>query len=73
MWCTSAHPQVGGYAVHQVRDGWEIIAPSDDPTTPAYWRVVSSASMVGAHGRWLPVVCTLVPDALVRSATRIAG
>ena len=27
------------YAVHQVRDGWEIIAPSDDPFTPAYWRV----------------------------------
>jgi len=27
------------YAVHQVRDGWEILAPSDDPTTPAYWRV----------------------------------
>jgi hypothetical protein len=27
------------FAVHQVRDGWEIVAPSDDPTTPAYWRV----------------------------------
>ena len=27
------------YALHQVRDGWEIIAPSDDPYAPAYWRV----------------------------------
>ena len=27
------------FAAHQVRDGWEIFAPSDDPTTPAYWRV----------------------------------
>jgi hypothetical protein len=27
------------YALHQTRDGWEVIAPSDDPTTPAYWRV----------------------------------
>jgi hypothetical protein len=31
--------RAGCYAVHQVEDGWEIIAPSDDPTTPAYWRV----------------------------------
>jgi len=31
--------ELGSYAVHQVRDGWEIIAPSDDPITPAYWRV----------------------------------
>jgi hypothetical protein len=27
------------FAVHRVSGGWEIIAPSDDPTTPAYWRV----------------------------------
>jgi hypothetical protein len=27
------------YAVHQTKDGWEIIAPSDDPCAPAYWRV----------------------------------
>jgi hypothetical protein len=27
------------YAVHQVRDGWEVIAPSDDPYRPAYGRV----------------------------------
>ena len=29
----------GCYALHQVQDGWEIIAPSDDPYAPAYWRV----------------------------------
>jgi hypothetical protein len=31
--------ELANFAVHQIRDGWEIIAPSDDPTTPAYWRV----------------------------------
>ena len=30
---------LASFAVHQVRDGWEILAPSDDPYTPAYWRV----------------------------------
>ena len=34
------------FAVHQVRDGWEIVAPSDDPTTPAYWRV----GVIRQHG-----------------------
>jgi hypothetical protein len=34
------------YAVHQVRDGWEIIAPDADPTTPAYWRV----GVIRQHG-----------------------
>ena len=34
------------YAVHQVRDGWEIIAPSDDPCAPAYWRV----DVIHQHG-----------------------
>ena len=27
------------YAVHQLQDGWELIAPSDDPYRPAYGRV----------------------------------
>jgi hypothetical protein len=39
-----AHTQIGSYAVHQVRDGWEILAPSDDPFAPAYWRVAVARS-----------------------------
>jgi hypothetical protein len=33
--------QLGSYAVHQFKDGWEVIAPSssDDPCGPAYQRV----------------------------------
>ena len=27
------------FAAHQVGDNWEILAPSDDPTTPVYWRI----------------------------------
>jgi hypothetical protein len=35
------------YAVHQIEDGlWELIAPSDDPITPAYWRV----GVIRQHG-----------------------
>jgi hypothetical protein len=30
---------LGIFAAHHVQSGWEIIAPSDDPYTPAYWRV----------------------------------
>jgi hypothetical protein len=29
----------GIFAAHRVPSGWEIIAPSSDPFTPAYWRV----------------------------------
>src|SRR6516225_13938 len=38
----------GCYAVHRVRDGWEIIAPSGDccACAPAYWRV----DFVPRHG-----------------------
>ena len=36
---TSTHTEMGSYAVHKVGNEWEVIAPSDDPTTPAYWRV----------------------------------
>jgi hypothetical protein len=32
-------PPASIYAVHQVKDGWEIICPSDDPYRPAYGRV----------------------------------
>jgi hypothetical protein len=39
--------ELASYAVHQVRDGWEIIAPSDDPYAPAYWRV----AVVRQYGR----------------------
>ena len=38
--------ELTSFAVHQVRDGWEIIAPSDDPTAPAYWRV----GVIRQHG-----------------------
>jgi hypothetical protein len=38
------------YAAHRIEDGlWEIIAPSDDPYTPAYWRV----GVVRQHNRAL--------------------
>ena len=36
----------GCYALHQVQDGWEIIAPSDDP----YARACLSDSLVGVIG-----------------------
>jgi hypothetical protein len=41
--------ELANYAVHQVLDGWEIIAPSDDPYTPAYWRV-AVVCQSGQHG-----------------------
>jgi hypothetical protein len=31
--------ELTSFAVHQVGDGWEIIAQSDDPYASAYWRV----------------------------------
>jgi hypothetical protein len=38
--CASTHTQLTSFAVHQVRDGWEILALSDDePYAPPYWRV----------------------------------
>lgn len=36
---TFTRTEMGSYAVHKVGNEWEVIAPSDDPTTPAYWRV----------------------------------
>jgi len=34
------------FAIHQIKDGWEITAPSDDPCVPAYWRI----AVIREHG-----------------------
>jgi hypothetical protein len=50
MWRTSAHTQIGSYAVHQVRVGGRSLRHLTIPLMSAYWRV----GVIRQHGwRWV--------------------